>query len=122
MKKATPALAGLMAATLITPVMADEREELLKLKNTTVNLIDALVQQGILDKDKAQNLIQSAEAKAATEAKQQRAVEEKDQKKAMAKAKDDKSVHVAYVPEFVKEDIRKQVRAELKDDVLKDVK
>jgi hypothetical protein len=120
--KATSTLAGVIAAILMNPVAADEREELLKLKNTTVNLIDALVQQGILDKDKAKNLISSAESKAATEAKQQRAEEEKAQKKGLAKAKDDKSVHVAYVPEFVKEDIRKQVRAELKDDVLKDVK
>jgi len=153
MTKATPAIAALVAAALVSPAQADEREELLKLKNTTVNLIDALVQQGILDKKKAQAIIQSAEAKAATEAKQQRADEQAKAAQAQAQsqstgkaeagavvagaaagatvagvaaAADGKakpqSVRVALVPEFVKQEIREQVRAELKDDVVKEVK
>ena len=73
-------IAALLASTLITPVMADEKEELLKLKeeiagereelltlkNTTVNLIDVFVQQGLLDKNKAQSLVKAAQSKAET--------------------------------------------------------
>ena len=72
-------LAALLASSLITPVMAadekdellnlkqeisSEREDLLTLKNTTVNLIDVFVQQGLLDKEKAAQLVKTAEAKA----------------------------------------------------------
>ena len=72
-------IAALLASSLITPVMAadekdellnlkkeisSEREELLTLKNTTVNLIDVFVQQGLLDKDKASQLVKAAETKA----------------------------------------------------------
>ena len=149
MTKATPALAALLAAALATPAPADEREELLKLKNTTVNLIDALVQQGILDKGKAQAIIKTAEDKAAVEARQQRADEKAAQDRARAGAGPAAAVaagsavagavaagaaagaaaggkpapvRVALVPEFVKQEIRDQVRAELKDDVVKEVK
>jgi len=116
--------------------IANERKELQKLKNTTVNLIDVFVQQGMLDKDKAQSLVKAAESKAAI------AVDEKltspepassqatlvspaqplEDNKPAAAGKSSKSIQVTYVPEFVKDEIRQQVRAELKEDVLKDVK
>lgn len=136
--KKRPALIALLAASLAAQAQADEREELLKLKNTTVNLIDALVQQGILDKEKAKNIIKTAEDKAVVEAKQQRAAEQ-----AAAQANGAvagaaagaaagtatgaatggaQSIRVARVPEFVKDEIREQVRKELKDDVVKQVK
>lgn len=130
----TPLATALLAGALVSPAMAGEKEELLKLKNTTINLIDILVQQGVLDKKKAQDLIKSAEDKAAAEAKQQLADEAAEQKAAApkggkelaadeaGKGKANKSVRVAYVPEFVKDEIRQQVRAELRDDVVKDVK
>jgi len=138
MTKATPALAALMATALVSVAQADEREELLKLKNTTVNLIDALVQQGILDKQKAKDIIKTAEDKAVVEAKQQRAEEKAAEEKAQASSAvagaagaaavgaaaggKGQPIRVARVPEFVKEEIREQVRAELKDDVVKEVK
>ncbi|MEQ1622073.1 MAG: putative porin [Methylococcales bacterium] len=147
MKIGKKTVVALMAGAFVSPTMAGEKEdllqlkkeiaserkELLKLKNTAVNLIDVFVQQGILDKSKAEGLIKSAEAKANVEAEQSVVTQSVDEKSVTektltdetgkpAKAKSSKSIQVAYVPEFVKDEIREQVRAELKEDVLKDVK
>lgn len=121
-------LAPLLAGSLLTSAHASDKEELLTLKNTTLNLIQALVEQGILDQKKAKAMIAAAEKKAAAEAKQ--ALQNEDKAKAVAdagdgkpgKAKEGEPVRVAYVPEFIKDEIRQQVRAELKDDVVKEVK
>ena len=132
--KTQKTLAALLASTLIAPVMADQKEELLKLKqeiasereevlnlkNTTVNLIDIFVQQGLLDKQKAETLMKAAKAKGAAEAKQQLATETSEP--SVAKPKDAKTIRVAYVPEFVKEEIRQEVIAGLTDNVVKEVK
>ncbi|MCX7096263.1 MAG: putative porin [Methylobacter sp.] len=132
--KTQKTLAALLASTLIAPVMADEKEELLKLKqeiasereevlnlkNTTVNLIDIFVQQGLLDKQKAETLMKAAKVKGAAEAKQQLATEAVEQ--TAAKPKNSKTIRVAYVPEFVKEEIRQEVIAGLTDNVVKEVK
>ena len=127
MNKGNTTLAALLASTMALQAQASEKEELLTLKNTTINLIELLVQQGVLDKQKAQDLIKAAEQKAAQEAKQQLAAEQAAAKVYSPqgsgdKDKNDKSVHVAYVPEFIKDEIRQQVRAELRDDVVKEVK
>lgn len=100
--------------------IANERKELLKLKNTAVNLIDVFVQQGMLDKTKAESLIKAAEAKATVESQAPVAATPADVP--TADKPKSKSIQVAYVPEFVKDEIREQVRSELKADVLKDVK
>lgn len=127
-------LAALLASSLIAPAMADEKDELLKLKqeiagereevlnlkNTTVNLIDIFVQQGLLDKQKAETLVKAAKAKAAVDAKQQLATEAAEE--STAKPKPPKTIRVAYVPEFVKEEIRQEVIAGLTNNVVKEVK
>jgi len=143
----TPSMvASLLSGICLVPAMADEqqdlldlkqkmageREELLELKNTTVNLIDIFVQQGLLDKQKADQLVQAAKSKAAIDAKAQLAQESKQaqlkqeaalaEPAAPAKGKKDKSIKVAYVPDFVKDEIRQEVRAELKDEVVAQVK
>jgi hypothetical protein len=122
-----------LAITLILgaiplPTWAGEKEQLLELKNTVLNLMDALVEQGVLSKDKKDALVKQAEDKAteetqaaasggATEAASPvpRAVAEE------TPPTDSKVVRVPYVPEFVKDEIRAQVRAELKNDVVADV-
>jgi len=123
-------LAALLASLLATPALADEkaellklrqdianeREELLNLKNTTVNLIDVFVQQGLLDKQKAETLIKAAKAKAVV-ADPQQAPEQDD-----GKPKTPKSIRFAYVPEFVKEEIREEVIAGLTNKVVTEVK
>ncbi|QJD30269.1 putative porin [Methylococcus geothermalis] len=116
----------------------NEKEELLTLRNTTLNLIELLVQQGILDKGKADQMIRQAEQKAAAEAKAE-ARREAEQSASVgggarpegkdgASGKAEKSkgepgtVRVTYVPDFVKDEIRAEVRKELKDEVVKEVK
>lgn len=99
MKKATlgTALALLLAAA---PAAADERESFEVLKQTTVNLIDALVDNGVLSRDKADALIQQAEKKAA--------------QAAAAKGRErGGAVRVQYVPEVVKNQIREEIKQEV---------
>jgi len=103
---------GVALALAAGGAMAGEKEELIKLRSTTTNLIQALVEQGILTKAKADELIRKAEQAADAEAAQA---------KASAMPADKHVVRVPYVPEFVKDQIREQVRAELRQDVVKDV-
>ncbi|OAI21388.1 MULTISPECIES: putative porin [Methylomonas] len=100
-------------------------------KSTLVNLVDLLVQRGVLKPDEGQGLVRAAEQEAAeTQAAQ---VKSNEAKAATSTAEDagepgnsapktGKTKHVGYVPEFVKKEIRDQVRAELKAEVLQDVK
>ena len=92
-------------------VVADDRSDLLKLKNTTMNLIEALVNEGILSRERADQLIREAEASARVEVE----TEER-------KVTEDKSVvRVPYVPEFVRDEIKDEVRSELREAVVNDV-
>lgn len=127
-------LAALLASLLATPVLADEkaellklrqdianeREELLNLKNTTVNLIDVFVQQGLLDKQKAETLIKAAKTKAVAADPQPAPIDAPEP--ADTKPKTPKSIRFAYVPEFVKDEIRQEVIAGLTNKVVTEVK
>jgi len=114
--------AMLAAALVLQPDVGmanQEKAELLELKNTIVNLVDALVEQGVLTKDKAEALKRDAVAKARVEAADAARVVEApvpEDTKDTAQV-----VRVPYVPEFVKDEIREQVREELRADVAKDV-
>jgi hypothetical protein len=89
-----------MSCLLTTPALADERASLEALRQTTVNLIDALVEQGVFTREKANAMIKAAEAKAAATVKE------------TTKA-DAGRVRVQYVPEFVKNEIREQLKQEV---------
>lgn len=105
---------SLLAAAVLSlsvNAQAGEKEELLKLRNTTTNLINLLVKQGVLSSENAKQMIQQAEADAVKQ------VEET----AAAEKIDPDVVRVAYVPDFVKDQIREQVRGELRADVVSDV-
>jgi hypothetical protein len=79
---------------------ADERAEMETLRQTTLNLIQILVQQGVLTQEKSDLLIKQAEVKAReTVAAQKKA--------------DAGVVRVQYVPESVKKQITEQVREEV---------
>ncbi len=92
-------------------IFADEKEDLTVLRNTVVNLLQTLVEQGVMSQDQARNLVQQAQEKAEEEVAAARAEEEVSED----------VVRVQYVPDIVKEEIRNQVRAELKAEVLADV-
>lgn len=61
-------LMALALSGLIGSVQAGEKEELLKLRNTTTNLIKQLVKQGILTDKAANEMIKQAEVEAGQQA------------------------------------------------------
>lgn len=86
----------------------DERQSLEELRNTVINLLQVLVDQGVITKEKAQQMVKAAQSKAAAEAG--------------AVAKDEEgAVRVPYVPQIVKDEIAKQVAEEVKPAVVADV-
>lgn len=113
-------LLALALCGLVSVAQAGEKEELLKLRNTTVNLIKQLVKQGVLTEKVAADMIKQAEenatAETASAVAQTPASPAKDTTPPEAG-----EVRVPYVPEFVKDEIRQQVRTELRADVVKDV-
>lgn len=114
-----PVLLALLC-TFAVDAGADDRGELLELKNTILNLVDALVEEGILSAEKASTL----KADAAARARAATAVETESAPAAdteHGKQGGSRVVRVPYVPEFVKDEIREQVREELRADVAKDV-
>jgi len=99
MKRTTLSIA-LSMALAAAPAAADERESFEVLKQTTVSLIDALVDNGVLTREKADALIRQAEKKAA--------------QAAAAKGKErGGAVRVQYVPEVVKNQIREEIKQEV---------
>ncbi|WP_018508387.1 putative porin [Thiobacillus thioparus] len=94
-----------MALSLFSamPVQAaNERQELETLRATTLALVDALVKQGVLSAEVAQDLIKQAEKKG------------QEQAEASAKAEAASGVvRVPYIPEVVKREISEQIRQEV---------
>ncbi len=111
--RATLASMALVFAPVVACLAADERQSLEELRNTVINLINALVEQGVISREKAAQMVKAAQDKAAAAAA------------AVAKA-DEGAVRVPYVPQIVKDEIAKQVAQEVKPgvvaDVLKDAK
>jgi hypothetical protein len=92
-----------------------ERQSVEELRNTVVNLLQALVDKGLLTREQAQALVKQAQDKAAADAAAQAL-------KDAAQAKEDEgAVRVPYVPQIVKDEISKQVAEEVKPGVVKDV-
>lgn len=112
--------AGLALTTIIglssaiTLAHADERESLEQLKATTTNLIDLLVQEGVLNKDKADAIVKKATEDVAKQVKQAKAKEAVEALASEESAeKDSKSVRVQYVPDHVKKEIREEVKKDV---------
>ncbi len=100
MKASAAACALLLTATLGT-AHAGEAESLEALRQTTLGLIQALVQQGFLTQEKADQLVRQAGQKS------EPAAVAKEGKPEVA------PIRVPYVPEFVKKHITDQVREEV---------
>ncbi len=146
MRKNKQLIAAVALSGLIGVAHAGEKEELLKLRNTTVNLIKQLVKQGILTDKMAEDMIKQAEVDAAKQVADSKALDTKAAATSAAaaaatgavvggvvtstasgaagaakEAVPADEVRVAYVPDFVKDEIRQQVRTELRDQVVDDV-
>jgi hypothetical protein len=104
-------LTALLALTALSNVpvqgsyAADERQSLEELRNTVINLLQALVDQGVISKEKAAQMVKAAQDKAAADAA------------AVAKA-DEGAVRVPYVPQIVKDEIAKQVAEQVQPGVV----
>ncbi len=94
---------------------APQRQSLEELRNTVVNLLQALVEKGLLTREQAQQLVKQAQDKAAADAAASAA-------SSAAQAKEEENaVRVPYVPQIVKDEISKQVAEEVKPAVVADV-
>jgi putative porin len=125
--------AGLTAAIsvlLMSPAIASEQEDILVIRNTTLNLIDALVKRGVLDRAGADAMIRDAQQKtvadikadAKVDAQAEAAIAQQEKAEPRAGAAKGNTLHVTYIPEAVKKDLRAEVTAQLRDDVIKEVK
>jgi hypothetical protein len=93
------AMVAMVAMVATGPAHADdERASLEVLRQTTLNLIDVLVETGALTREKASELVKKAEQDAA---------------KKVAQKKPASAVRVQYVPEVVKNEIREQIKQEV---------
>ena len=101
-------LAALLATGLIGASFAahaDEREDLERLRATVLSLVDTLVKNGVLPRDKVDAMMREAEVRASARLALLPAPE--------LGADGKKIVRVAYVPESVKVQMREQVKAEV---------
>lgn len=82
----------------------DERARVEVLHETTLNLIQLLVEQGVLKQEAADEMLKKAELRAAEKTAQAQAAEAKSGKGV---------VRVTYIPEVVRNEIREQIREEV---------
>lgn len=117
-KKVALGLAGLAFAVTALGAQSQSQEEksLNELRNTVVNLLQALVDRGVLTREQAQAMVKSAEEKAAADAAAAAQRQEQQEKEEAG------AVRVPYVPQIVKEEIRKEVVQDLAPSVREDVK
>ena len=111
---------GVAALLLLAPAAhaaddAAQKQSMEELQNTVINLLQALVDKGLLTREQAQQLVKQAQDKASADAATLAA-------KNAAQAKEEESaVRVPYVPQIVKDEISKQVEAEVKPAIVADV-
>lgn len=94
-----PLCVAVAAIFSTAPALADEREDLETLRQTTLNLIQALVQTGILSQEKANTLIAEAKRSASRTVADQNP--------------NGKVVRVPYVPQTVRNEIKEELRKEV---------
>jgi len=100
-----------LAPTLPAAESQSEQQSLEELRNTVVNLLQALVEKGLLSREQAQVLVKQAQDKAAADAA----------RNAQAAKEEENAVRVPYVPQIIKDEISKQVAEEVKPQVVQSV-
>lgn len=99
---------ALVLAPVVACRAAGERQSLEELRNTVINLLQVLVDQGVITRDKAAQMVKAAQDKAAADA-------------ANVAQSEEGAVRVPYVPQIVKDEIAKQVADQMKPGVVADV-
>lgn len=110
-------LSAALWAACVAPALAaaDDTRSMEELRDTVINLLDALVQKGVITKEQAQAMVANAQAKAAAAA-------EANAKAHAAQEEADKgAVRVPYVPQIVKDEISKEVAEQVKPQVVQSV-
>ena len=107
------ALLAVLPAVSATAVAAQSSEErnLNEVRNTVINLLQSLVERGVITREQAETLVKNAQDKAAADAATSAAQD----------AAESGAVRVPYVPQIVKDEIRKQVQADIAPQVAKEV-
>jgi Putative porin len=105
----------LPAPAVLAADNTDQRQSLEELRNTVVNLLQALVDKHLLTREQAEALVKQAQDKASADAAVSAA-----QKAAEAK-EEENAVRVPYVPQIVKDEIAQQVASELGPSVKKEL-
>jgi hypothetical protein len=120
--KLSPSRAGALllvalasAAPAFAADSASEEQSLNELRNTVVNLLQALVDKGLLTREQAQQMVKQAQDKAAADAAAEAA------RNAAQTKEDQNAVRVPYVPQIVKDEISKEVAQTVKPAVVADV-
>jgi Putative porin len=104
------ALLALLCSAVVSPSFADEADELRKLRDTTIALVNALVEQGVLTREKADAIIaQAQQAGAKAPATAGAAAPPAPAAPPIAPG----TVRVPYVPETVKQEISSEVKQEV---------
>lgn len=98
---------------------AETQAEVIKIRSTLQELINALIKQGALTQEKADTLLRDAEIRASTTSTPAGTGNEEGKQPKEDSAK--KVVRVPYIPLFVKDEIREQIKSELRQDVVQDV-
>lgn len=107
------ALFALVLGSTINTAHAGERESLEQLRSTTTKLVNLLVQEGVLSKDKAEALLKEA-AKGAEIAKEKdAAVAPTNTAESVDAEIDKKMVRVQYVPDIVKKEMKEDIKNEV---------
>jgi polyhydroxyalkanoate synthesis regulator phasin len=100
-----------VSASVAQAASDQEARALEELRNTVVNLLQGLVDRGVLTREQAEKMVQDAQGKAQSTA----------DARAAQDAAEQTAVRVPYVPQIVKDEIRKQVEVGLREQVTKDV-
>ncbi len=112
------AIATMSLGFAVNAAHAGERESLEQLRSTTVSLVNLLVQEGVLSKAKAEDLLRQA-SQDAVKAREKDALAEAEkaqpnpQDAGVEKVIDEKMVRVQYVPDIVKQEIKDEIKKEV---------
>ena len=108
-------VAALLSLAPSVQAAQSEQQSMEELRNTVINLLQALVEKGLLTREQAEQLVKQAQDKAALDAAAAAA------KNAAQEKEEQNAVRVPYVPQIVKDEISKQVAEEVKPAVVEDV-
>lgn len=113
--------AAVLCALLPNSGVAGEKEELFELRRAVVELVEKLVEQGALPRDKADAIVQKAMERAPAEPEAPADSEAPAAEAAPAPEPAPGTVRVPYIPEPVREAIREEIKDEIRKEVVEDV-